>query len=125
MRYQEVGDNEEDQIKYILQADHWGIHYIKNPCELACVAAVLKDFRSIAFINYPSEAVQLIAINDNASIIRHINSPSQTAIRMALTNQQLIDDTEVYNHCVELLFANNSLLMNKWLRPGEVMRTNQ
>ncbi len=70
-----------------------------------------------------TEEEQLAAVKQDGRAIRYIDNPSMEVIKIALTNQTLIDDVYTYNNQVKRLFANNALLMNKWLRYGENMRS--
>jgi hypothetical protein len=51
-----------------------------------------------------------------------IVNPTKKVIRAALNNPLLIRDALCYEYVVKQLFANNVMLMKKWLRHGETMR---
>jgi hypothetical protein len=87
--------------------------------------AVTKNGFVIEYIKNPSEAVQIAAINKAKYVIAYINNPTQDVIKIALTNQELIDNHAYYERVIKRLFADNVLLMKKWIRYGEVMRISQ
>jgi hypothetical protein len=120
---------EKQQIAMVSKAGYYGIGKIKNPSEAVQLAAVSCDGYAIEIIIdnkiNPSEAVQLAAVAQHGSAIMHIKDPSPVVIKTALTNPELIRYSITFDEAVKKLFANNSLLMKKWLRYGEAMRTQQ
>jgi hypothetical protein len=119
---------EKQQIAMV-RRNGWDIERIINPSEAVQLAAVNQSGHSIRFIIkggiIPSEAVQLASVNQNVWAFLNINRPSPQVIKTALTNQRFIKDSNAYEQQVKKLFANNALLMNKWLRYGETMRNQQ
>ncbi len=100
--------------------------YKRIPSEAVQLAAVKKRGRAIGYITQagivPSEAVQIAAVSQDGAAIISIDNPSNPVIKTALTNQSFVEKEVWYNSTIEKLFANNTLLMKKWLRYGENMR---
>jgi hypothetical protein len=70
----------------------------------------------------------MAAVRAIARSIEFIKNPTQLVIKTALTDKRFIDspiDTPLisYEYVVKRLFKDNSMLMNKWLRYREVMKT--
>jgi hypothetical protein len=65
----------------------------------------------------------MAAANQNGHVIQYIKNPNQLVIKTALMNQQFINNQPVYEAYVKNLFENNAMLMKKWLRYGEAMRS--
>jgi hypothetical protein len=118
-------NNEAEQLDDV-SYDGCAIEHIKNPSEVVQLAAVkqtgLAMYHIIKKGIVPSEAVQLAAVNQSLWALSFIKSPSQVVIKAALTNPLFIDDQTYYENAVGVLFADNALLMKKWLRYGEAMR---
>jgi hypothetical protein len=100
----------------------WAIRHIENPSESVQLAAVNQHGASIQFIENPSETVQLAAVRKHWSAIRYIKNPTTLVIKTALTNPKAVGSEGDYENTIVLVFANNALLMKKWLRYGKVMR---
>ncbi len=90
---------EREQIE-LVSANGWAIKHMQNP----------------------AEAVQLAAINHTGYAIRYIRNPTQEALLLGLKSQDFIYDQPAYDRFIKLQFANNTLLMKKWLRYGQTMR---
>jgi hypothetical protein len=143
--------SEGQQIALVKRA--WNsIRLIDNPSEAVQLAAVTRDGLALDIIVKkgikPSEAVQIAAVSESGIIIQDIRNPSE-AVQLAAVNQtgyaiefikvelitQLVAKTalidvkyikhhrESYNEMVHKLFANNTVLLKKWLRYGEAMRS--
>jgi hypothetical protein len=117
-------DDPSEKVQLVaVQRDPFSIYYIKNPTEKVQLLAVSLNAYTIRSIKNPSEAVQLEAIREgNGRVVQFLENPTASAIKAALTQQGLIDDSMDYTRIVKKLFANNTILMNKWLRYGEAMR---
>ncbi len=78
----------------------------------------------IAGVKNPTEEMQLIAVRNHPGTLSSIKNPTKLTIRTALTDERNFIHDQIYGayqHEVKQLFANNALLMKKWLRYGEVM----
>ncbi len=135
---------EAEQIAFV-QEDGFNIEYINDPSESVQMAAVNQNGYSIQCIKNPSEAVQLVAVKNNGWSIRHIKNPSEAVqlaavnengwvleditkpppqlIKIALQRLALSGYEQRYRDLVKKVFANNALLMRKWLRYDETMRS--
>jgi hypothetical protein len=116
--------SEEQQINLIL-TNPYSIQAIEDPTERVQLAAVDSDGYSIRFIKNPTEQVQLVAVERRGHRIKYITNPTPAAIKIALTDFDFIADDEVYDSEVRRLFANNAIMMKKWLRYGETMRSHR
>ncbi len=105
------------------------IHTIINmgiiPKEAVQLAAVKQNPHMIRSLENPSEAVQMVVAGDAYAswLVTYIHNPSPLAIRTSLTNQQFINAQSAYEEAVKVIFKDNNILMKKWLRYGENMRT--
>jgi hypothetical protein len=86
------------------------------------IAGVRFRVDRILNINNPSEAVQLEVVNQHGYNINCIRNPTQKVVLAALKNLDFIELQENYEAFVKKYFANNTILMKKWLRYGEAMR---
>ncbi len=117
--------SEQDQIAAIYN-DWTKIASIKSPTEAVQLAAVKRNLTAIRDIKNPTEAVQLFVIGYSAGYVTDIEHPTQNAVRLALKNRQfIVHEPHAYERFVKIHFANNILLMKKWLRYGEVMRNQE
>lgn len=98
------------------------IKYIENPSEFIQLLAVNSSAWVIKYIEHPTEAVQNISMVKWPSGIRYIKNPTQEALLIALKSFSFINMSSLYNHFIKEYFANNTILMKKWLRYGETMR---
>lgn len=112
---------EKQQIAMV-RRHQYNIVRITNPSEPVQLAAVTQNGDAVRYIKNPSEAVQAAAVNQDAFSIGFIRNPITAVIRKALMDPLLINNQQVYDREVKRLFANNTLLMKKWLRYGENMR---
>ncbi len=100
------------------------IYYIKNPSEAVQLAAVNNRGAAIRYLANPSEVVQLAAVSNDDFAITHISHPYPSVIKAALTKSSLINNKyHGYDRVVTSLFANNIILMKKWLRYGQAVRS--
>ncbi len=86
------------------------------------IARVLANPRSMREIKNPSEAVQLAAVNQYGWNIIYNDNPIERVAMIALRSPGFIEEQDWYERFVRSYFANNTLLMKKWLRYGENMR---
>jgi hypothetical protein len=114
---------EKQQINMV-KKNGLNVYKILSPTESVQLAAVEAYSGAIQYIDNPSEAVQLAAIELNPHNIVNIKKPTPAAIKAALTSPLLINLPRFFEDAVRRTFKNNQLLMNKWLRYGEVMRRN-
>ncbi len=112
---------EEDQIE-LVNMDGLAIRYIDHPSVAVQMAAINQYSWAIQHIKNPPEIVQLAAININGWSVKYIDNPTKPVLLKALKSQDFIDDDKSYNDFIKKYFANNTLLMKKWLRYGEAMR---
>jgi hypothetical protein len=103
------------------------IKYIINkgivPSEAVQLAAVCKTGHLIKDIDNPSEIVQLGAISRDWRAIIYISNPTPYVVKTALLDQRFIDRQQNYERYIKNQFKDNALLMKKWLRYGETMRS--
>ncbi|MCK9369775.1 hypothetical protein M0R04_07715 [Candidatus Dojkabacteria bacterium] len=90
--------------------------------EAQLLADVSMNGYLIRNITNPSEAVQAVAIRENPLSVGLIKNPSQKVVLTALKDERFINHPIHYNFFVKRHFANNTLLMKKWLRYCETMR---
>ncbi|MCK9369774.1 hypothetical protein M0R04_07710 [Candidatus Dojkabacteria bacterium] len=79
----------------------------------------------IGSIDDPSEEMQMTAIKDHIGTISSIVNPTPRVVKFAFSNPQYFLHDHLYDtfkHEVARIFADNTLLMKKWLRYGEAMR---
>ncbi len=76
----------------------------------------------IQSLQNPTENVQLAAVKSNPLTIEVIKNPTQKVLIVALKSQRFINEKNRYEGFIKRHFANNTLLMKKWLRYGEAMR---
>jgi hypothetical protein len=105
-----------------VNANIFAIEFIKNPSEVVQLAAVTRYGRALRFISDQSEAVKSAAVNQDMYAFVYVNNPSDEMIKLALTSRYFIDSPSLYEYITKKLFANNTILMKKWLRYGETMR---
>jgi hypothetical protein len=99
------------------------IQYIDDPSEEVQLAAVNHTSSSIQYIKCPTERVQMCVMYRSISNIVCIQSPCKQAMDYLLTNEDLITlNFEGYKAMVLLLFKDNSIMVNKWLRYGNNIR---
>jgi hypothetical protein len=110
-----------DQIKYV-RRNGLGIRNINNPSEVVQLAAISEESGAILFIAAPSEAAQLVAVIDNIWVFSGILNPTAVVTKLALTNQDLINDELSYGIAVKQACHGNALLIKKWLRYGNTHR---
>ncbi len=147
IRLDEGVNVEQDQINLVSKSG-LAIQNIKHPSEAVQRAAVLQNgmaFKyiykkgivpseaiqldavkirgyTIQHIKNPSEAVQLAAVKRDGHAIQFIKNPAPGVIQLALKHPTLISKPDDYERLVKKYFANNTILMKKWLRYGQVMR---
>jgi hypothetical protein len=118
----DIPQREESQIEYV-QKDYQRIRRIVNPSEAVQLAAVNSNAYSFKYIKNPSEAVQLAAVSKVGSTIRYCKNPSNLVLTTALKNQGFVNNEEKYESFIKKYFKDNAILMKKWLRYGETMRS--
>ena len=109
--------SDEEQLAAVKQ---WGdaIQYIKNPSPAVQLAAVKQDVYAIRWIENPSPEVQLAAVNQNGDAIQYIENPPHEWI----TLPSIIRNKDLYDAMIKKIYANNNLLIKKWIRYGDTMR---
>ncbi len=122
-KHSEVWDalSEKEQIDFVRE-HKLNIRLITNPSENVQLAAVRHDMNSIQYIEYPSRNVQLYVIGRGARYVKQLNNPDTSLVKQALKDPNFIKLEIPWVSFVREYFANNTLLMKKWLRYGEVMR---
>ncbi|MCK9369656.1 hypothetical protein M0R04_07090 [Candidatus Dojkabacteria bacterium] len=113
--------SEKEQIDLVTK-DGLSIRHIEHPSLAVQMAAINQYSWAIRYIKNPSEAIQLTAVAIAAWVVRYIDNPTTKVLLTALKDLKFIKDEEEYNGFVKKYFANNTLLMKKWLRYGEAMR---
>jgi hypothetical protein len=113
--------SEQEQLEAIMQRGS-DIEFIDNPSEAVQLAAVRIFGWYIMYIKNPCEAAQLSAVRDNGVNVMEIKHPLPSVIKSTLTNPEFVLNGEDYRRVVKRLFADNNILMKKWLRYGETMR---
>lgn len=69
-------------------------------------------------------AEQLEAVSDYGGIVCMFQHPTKEAVKVALVEPKWIkSDDETYEEFVEEYFKTNSILMNKWLRYAQNVRS--
>jgi hypothetical protein len=97
---------------------------LNSKTERQQIAIIKQNGNIIEYINNPSEAVQLAAVGGDGYVIKFINAPSLAVAKLVLTNKSFIlFPSYYYEDQVKRIFKDNDLLMKKWLRYGEVMRS--
>ncbi len=99
-----------------------GSSHKKRYNEKEALEAVKHWGPAIQFMENPSEAVKLAAVQNNSYALKFIDNPSQLILLTALKDQRFINQQFDYDRFIKKHFANNTLLMKKWLRYGQVMR---
>ncbi|MCK9369786.1 hypothetical protein M0R04_07770 [Candidatus Dojkabacteria bacterium] len=113
---------EKEQIA-IVNNDGFQIRNISNPSLAVQIAAVHRNPIVIRHLPDSSEVVQLSAIADlQGWAIQFIHNPTTKVLLTALKDLKFIKDEEEYETFIKQYFANNTLLMKKWLRYGQAMR---
>ncbi|MCK9369634.1 hypothetical protein M0R04_06980 [Candidatus Dojkabacteria bacterium] len=113
--------SEKEQIAMV-RRNGVNIEKIDNPSEAVQLAAVIDRGYVIKYIKNPLESVQLKVVNLRVHNIVCIKNPTQKVLLVALKNQEFIESQTIYDNFVKKQFANNTILMKKWLRYGEAMR---
>jgi hypothetical protein len=113
--------SEKQQLALVRRSGR-NIYKISNPSEAVQLAAVKQRPYAIICIKNPLEAVQLAAVNNHGYVIQYIKNPTQTALLTALKDLRFINNQDHYELFVKKQFANNTILMKKWLRYGEAKR---
>jgi hypothetical protein len=96
---------------------------IEDPCEEVQIAAIQKATLSIKYIKTPTLKAQMEAVQRNAGMIIHILSPYQEVIDHILKCQDLIMFKEIWDNSIKSIFKDNSIMVNKWLRYGNNIRS--
>lgn len=88
------------------------------------IAAVKEDPDNIMHMSHATEKVQLTAVKEYGGALRNFwaDRPSKAVVNAALTEPTFVHDKRSYDALVKDMFADNSILMNKWLRYGDNMR---
>ncbi len=89
------------------------------------IAGVGANAYRIQHIDDPSEAVQLAAVNQAGYAIKFIVNPTQVVLLTSLKDQRFINNQCAYEKFVKEYFANNTLLLKKWIKCGEFNRSNR
>ncbi|MCK9369765.1 hypothetical protein M0R04_07665 [Candidatus Dojkabacteria bacterium] len=113
---------QEEQIAAVY--NNWTkISRIDNPSEAVQLTAVQQSLRAIQYIKNPTENVQLFVVKYIPVYVTMIEHPTHNVVRIALKDTQFIKhEPEAYFRFVRRHFADNALLMKKWLRYGETIR---
>jgi hypothetical protein len=122
---QRMDNPSEDVHLHAVKQNGRFIRFIKNPSEAVQLAAINNTPWATAFIEQPTIRVQECVIQKSCQYITEIQNPDPSIIKLALTNQRLIDNSYTYDFAVNKLFKDNAILMKKWLRYGEAMRDQQ
>jgi hypothetical protein len=85
--------------------------------------AVRKLPANITQVKKPSEELKLLAVSKNGSLIKGFHNPSKELLNAALTEPKFVKSEKDYNKFVKQQFKDNTVLMNKWLRYGDNMRS--
>ena len=94
------------------------IDYIENPSLEVQLAAVNQNGWAIQYIKNPSPEVELAAVKGYGRAIQFIENPSHELI----TLPSVIKIKDLYDNLIKKLYANNNLLIKKWIRYGDTMR---
>ncbi len=124
LRYKQDHSNksEKEQIATV-NNDGFQIKNIKNPSEAVQIAAVHGNPIVIRHLPNASEAVQLSAISGQQGwAVQFIKTPTKKVLLIALKDQKFINNEEEYEKFIKKYFANNTILIKKWLRYGQAMR---
>jgi hypothetical protein len=113
--------SEKEQIALVTK-DGLSIKRIKHPSAAVQMAAINQCSWALMYIKNPSEAVQLAAITIDTWVVKWIDNPTAKVLLIALKDLKFIKGKEEYDNFVKKQFANNTILMKKWLRYGEAMR---
>ena len=115
-----TGLNNRSDEEQLAAVNQWcgAIEYIKNPSPEVQLAAVKQRGLAIEYIKNPSPEVQLAAVKKSGDAILLINNPSHELI----TLPSVIKIKDLYDNLIKKLYANNNLLIKKWIRYGDTMR---
>jgi hypothetical protein len=98
------------------------VKYFSPISEVVQLVGVAANSWNIGEIADPGEVVQMTAVKQHYMAILNIKKPLPSVIKTILTTPLVIKNEADYNKMVRHLFANNAILMKKWLRYGETMR---
>ena len=101
-----------------VKQDAYAIQFIKNPSPAVQLAAVKRRGLAIEYIKNPSLEVQLAAVNQSVYAIQYIENPPHEWI----TLPSVIKIKDLYDPMIKKIYANNNLLIKKWIRYGDTMR---
>lgn len=98
-----------------------------NMSEDEMLRSVEEDPDTIMYMSNAPKHVQLAAVNkDGAAIMNFIYDldldKDKDVIYAAFTNPKFIHQKRAYEDTIKDLYADNALLMNKWLRYGQNIR---
>ncbi|MCK9369659.1 hypothetical protein M0R04_07105 [Candidatus Dojkabacteria bacterium] len=113
--------SEKEQIAMVKRSFN-GIRKIDDPSELVQIESILKNISSLEYIKNPTEHVMQKAAARCGYAVLFIKNPSQKVLLIALKEPGFIGMQTRYEIFVKKYFANNTLLMKKWLRYGEAVR---
>jgi hypothetical protein len=71
----------------------------------------------------PNEEVQLAAVSQKGDLVRAIKNPSQKVLNIALSDEKFIKQPTLYDNYLKREFKDNTIMMNKWLRYAENVRS--
>lgn len=85
---------------------------------------VTEEWHNIGDITNPSEVVQIAAVNANSPAIMFITNPTNTVLDMVIPNEYLIVSWPTsHTDLIKKRYKDNTVLMNKWLRYAENIRS--
>jgi hypothetical protein len=94
------------------------------PEQVAAIQKKPSDFAYILDINSnPPDELKLAAIKGHGGWIEHIQDPTPEMIKAALTEHNFVTNEIKYDPYIKKLFKDNSIMMNKWLRYAENVRS--
>jgi hypothetical protein len=96
----------------------------RNMTEPQMIAAVKEDPDNIMHMPHATEKVQLTAVKEYGGALRNFwaERPSKAVVNAALTEPTFVHDARSYDALVKDMFADNSIMMHKWIRYGQNMR---
>lgn len=95
-----------------------------NMTEPQMIAAVKEDPDNIMHMSNATPKVMMAAVKTYGGTLRNfwMEKPSKEIVNAALTEPSFVSNARDYNNLVKDMFADNGILMNKWIRYGQNMR---
>lgn len=113
----------EEQLALIQGSVNWyRIRLIDDPCEEVQLAAITSATQAIMYIKNPTPLVQMTAILRHWDMIVHINNPCNDVIQYFLHHNNPIKHKEFWDNAMRHIF-DNSVMVNKWIRYGDNIRS--